>query len=223
MVLSLLGSLLVLGGALARSSTRGSTLSSCSLHKINDFFAARSSLSQLGRDASFTQLSSLLISGHQALQLLLHLRIVGTGLFCRVTAQAGSTDELLLDLSLLGIEGLLLGLNFGLHTSHHNLVVRLGTRLDRAQQLSLALFGTRELLGQGELDALLPGALLGIATLAGQQDLVVLVAGSLLNLGELLMALCLSSRMLLANLLQDALALCTLKRRLTLLNEADTV
>jgi len=61
------------------------------------------------------------------------------------------------------------------------------------------------------LHAFLLGFFLGVATLANQVDLVVVVASALLNFTELLLVLGLCRRMLLAELLDDALAHRTLK------------
>lgn len=151
------------------------------------------------------------------------LGVVGAGLLGRIDPLGGRTSQLLLNLRLLRVERLLLGLLASLDAGNRHLIVRLGLLLDGAEQLRLALLSARVLLLDGLLHALLLGALSRVTPLANQQHLLVLLARFLLDARQLLVALRLRRRELLAQHFDDALALGALLRRLALLGEAHAI
>jgi len=137
----------------------------------------------------------------------LDLSVVGASFLGRINSLGGRTGQLLFNLRLLAVGRLLLVLLEGLHARQSLLVVRLGLLLDAAQKLGLALLSALMLLLDGLLHPLLLGSLPRVTPLADEHHLLVLLACFPLDLSQLLLALGLGGRQLLAQLFNDALAL----------------
>ena len=219
----LCSSRLTLDRALAGSGPRSCALGGGSLDLFDDALATRGSFDELGFDSSFLALDGLMLLRGHVTQLGLNLGVVGTSLLGRVIPVLGSSGELRLDQSLLLVELALLFLLASLAALERLLIVRLGTLSDRVELLSLASLSAGHALLDALSSSLLSGLLRRVASLTDQEHTLVMLASALLDASEAARAVRLSCGVLLADLLDDALALSALLAALPLLPDVDSL